>query len=263
MADVTDTFEEEPVRVMHDLVLDLEGFEGPIDLLLTLARKQKADLTKISILKLAEQYLEFITAAKRLRLEIAADYLVMAAWLAYLKSRLLLPEPEEDEDATGPELAEALTFQLRRLDSMRDAGEKLLIMPRLGRDIFARGAPEGMEVIRTPVYEVSLYELLKAYGDNRRRATASTLTVEASQIYSMADAIDRLKGIVGSFRDWTTLSSFLPEDLMDGIVLRSAVASTFAASLQLVKEGEVELRQSGRFGPIFLKSRGGGAATNG
>ncbi len=255
MSETTDTFEEGPVREMYDLVLDLDGFEGPIDLLLTLARQQKVDLTKISILTLAEQYLSFITAAKQLRLEIAADYLVMAAWLAYLKSRLLLPETEEDEEASGPELAEALTFQLRRLDSMRDAGEKLLVMPRLGRDVFARGAPEGMEVIRTPVYEVSLYDMLKAYGDNRRRATASQLTIEASQLFSLGEAIERLRGIIGHVGDWTSLSAFLPDGLSDGIVRRSAVASTFAASLELVKEGRADIRQSSAFGPIFVKGK--------
>ena len=261
MADQTDTFEEEPVREMYDLVLDLDGFEGPIDLLLTLARHQKVDLSKMSILTLAEQYLSFITAAKQLRLEIAADYLVMAAWLAYLKSRLLLPATEDDEEATGPELAEALTFQLRRLDSMRDAGEKLLVMPRLGRDVFRRGTPEGMEIVRTPVYEVSLYDLLKAYGDNRRRATASHLTIEATQLFSLSDAIGRLHGVIGGVKDWTSISAFLPEELMEGVLMRSAVASTFAASLELVKEGRADLRQSSAFGPIFIKGKE--AAANG
>jgi segregation and condensation protein A len=261
MTDQVDTFEEEPVREMYDLVLDLDGFEGPIDLLLTLARKQKVDLTRISILTLAEQYLSFITAAKQLRLEVAADYLVMAAWLAYLKSRLLLPESEDEEEGTGPELAEALTFQLRRLDSMRDAGEKLLVMPRLGRDVFGRGAPEGMEVIRTPVYEVSLYDLLKSYGDNRRRASTSHLTIEASQLFSLGDAVERMRGVIGNFGDWTSLSAFLPDELADGIVRRSAVASTFAASLELVKEGRAQIRQSNAFGPIFVKGKE--AAANG
>lgn len=261
MADETDSFEEEPVKEMYDLVLDLDGFEGPIDLLLTLARQQKLDLTKISILKLAEQYLAFITAAKKLRLEVAADYLVMAAWLAYLKSRLLLPPPEEDEEDSGPVLAEALTFQLRRLDSMRDAGEKLLVMPRLGRDVFPRGAPEGMEVVKTPVYEITLYELLKAYGDNRRRATSSNLVIEASQLFSLSDAIERLRSIVGHVEEWTTLGAFLPEELVDGLVLRSAVASTFAASLELVKEGKANIRQANAFGPIYIKGRE--AAANG
>lgn len=261
MADQVDTFAEEPVREMYDLVLDLDGFEGPIDLLLTLARQQKVDLAKMSILKLAEQYLAFITAAKQLRLEVAADYLVMAAWLAYLKSRLLLPATEEDEEASGPELAEALTFQLRRLDSMREAGEKLLVLPRLGRDVFRRGAPEGMEVVRTAVYELSLYDLLKAYGDNRRRATGSHLTIEASQLYSLSVAIERLRGVMGEVGDWTSLSSFLPEDLRDGLFMRSAVASTFAASLEMVKEGRANIRQSSAFGPIFIKGKE--AAANG
>ena len=194
---------------MFDLVLDLDGFEGPIDLLLTLARQQKVDLTRLSILKLAEQYLAFIAAAKQLQLEIAADYLVMAAWLAYLKSRILLPETKEDEEATGPALTEALTFQLRRLDAMRDAGEKLIVMPRLGRDVFARGAPEGMEIIRRPVYEASLYDMLKAYGDNKRRTTFPQLTIEASQLFSLSEAIERLS-VIGNVGDWTSLTAFCP-----------------------------------------------------
>ena len=255
MSEATDTFEEEPVRKMYDLVLDLDGFEGPIDLLLTLGRQQKVDLTRISILTLAEQYLSFITAAKEIRIEIAADYLVMAAWLAYLKSRLLLPETEDDGQDSAPELAEALKFQLRRLDSMREAGGKLLIMPRLGRDVFARGAPEGMEIIRTPVYELSLYEVLKAYGDNRRRTTAAQLTIEASQLFSLSDAIERLRGVMGHVGDWTSISAFLPEGLSDGIVRRSALASTFAASLELVKEGKVSIRQSSAFGPLYVKGK--------
>lgn len=255
MTTEVDSFETEPVREMFDLVLDLDGFEGPIDLLLTLARQQKVDLARMSILELSEQYLAFIAAAKQLRLEIAADYLVMAAWLAYLKSKLLLPAPEEDDEASGPEMAEALTFQLRRLDAMRSAGEKLLVLPRLGRDVFPRGKPEGMEVIRTPVFEVSLYDLLKAYGDNRRRASSTSLTIEASALHSLADAIERLSSIVGSISDWTTLGQFLPDELMDGIVLRSAVASTFAASLELVKEGKAQVRQPTAFGPILIRGK--------
>ena len=253
MSDTTDKFEEAPLREINDLVLDLDGFEGPIDLLLTLSRQQKVDLTQISILTLAEQYLSFITAARQLRLEIAADYLVMAAWLAYLKSRLLLPEIEKDEESSGPVLAEALKFQLRRLDAMRDAGETLLVMPRLGRDVFARGAPEGLEVIKTPIYEVSLYEVLKAYGDNRRRMTASQLTIEASQLFSISEAIERLRGIIGHVSEWTNLTAFLPDDLADGIVRRSGIASTFAASLELVKEGRAKIRQSGAFDRLYVK----------
>ena len=177
----------------------------------------------------------------------------MAAWLAYLKSRILLPETKEDEEATGPALTEALTFQLRRLDAMRDAGEKLIVMPRLGRDVFARGAPEGMEIIRRPVYEASLYDMLKAYGDNRRRTTFPQLTIEASQLFSLSEAIERLRSMIGNVGDWTSLTAFLPDDIADGILRRSAVASTFAAGLELVKEGKAKIRQSSSNGPIYLK----------
>lgn len=237
-----------------DLVLDLDGFEGPIDILLTLARQQKVDLTRISILTLAEQYLAFIAAARQLRLEIAADYLVMAAWLAYLKSRLLLPEPEGDEDApSAPEMAEALTFQLRRLQAMRDAGESLMARPRLGRDVFRRGSPEGVQVVRTPVYHLSLFELLKAYGEQRRRKEGSVLTVEASELISIDEALRRLRGLFGQMMEWRTLMSFVPGRPGDGLVGRSAVAATFAASLELTRSGDIQLRQGTPFGPIYVR----------
>ena len=248
-----DSFEEDLPR--QDLVLDLDGFEGPIDLLLNLARQQKVDLTRISILRLAEQYLEFIAAARRLRLEIAADYLVMAAWLAYLKSRLLLPEPETGEETPAPELADALALRLRRLDAMRNAGEDLLQRPRLGRDVFARGAPEGIEVVRTHVYEVSLFELLKAYGDNRRRIDSSKLTIETSKLYSLSDALDRLSRQIGHTVEWTALAEYFPEGLADALVFRSAVASTLAASLELVRDGKAAIRQSNAFGPIQIRGK--------
>lgn len=248
-----DSFEEDLPR--QDLVLDLDGFEGPIDLLLNLARQQKVDLTRISILRLAEQYLEFIAAARRLRLEIAADYLVMAAWLAYLKSRLLLPEPETGEETPAPELADALALRLRRLDAMRNAGEDLLQRPRLGRDVFARGAPEGIEVVRTHVYEVSLFELLKAYGDNRRRIDSSKLTIETSKLYSLSDALDRLSRQIGHTVEWTALAAYFPEGLADALVFRSAVASTLAASLELVRDGKAAIRQSNAFGPIQIRGK--------
>ena len=244
-----------PQGELDDLVVDIDGFEGPIDLLLTLARKQKVDLTRISISTLAEQYLSFISAAKKIRLEIAADYLVMAAWLAYLKSRLLLPTTDDEDNSSVPEMAEALTFQLRRLDVMRDAGEVLMSRPRLGRDVFPRGAPEGMDVVNTPVYELSLYDVLKSYADNRRRAKASQLTIEASSLHSLSDAIERMRGLIGNLTNWTALSAFLPNGFMDGVVLRSGIASTFSASLEMVKEGRVEIRQSGSFGPIFVKKK--------
>ena len=257
MSAVSEGFEEPSEFQSAELVLDIEGFEGPIDLLLTLARQQKVDLTRISILTLAEQYLSFVAAAKSIRIELAADFLVMAAWLAYLKSRLLLPDTKGDDEVNGPELAEGLTFQLRRLASMRDAGNKLLVRPRLGRDVYVRGAPEGMEVIRTTVYEVTLYELLKSYADNRRRVTASQLTIEPSQLFSLNDALERIQNMIGKFGDWVSLLSFLPDELVDGVVRRSAVASTFAASLEMVKEGRAEIRQSAAFGPIYVKEREG------
>ena len=257
--DEIDKFEEditdENAAAGDEFVVDLDGYEGPIDVLLTLARHQKVDLTRISILQLAEQYLSFITRARNLRIEIAAEYLVMAAWLAYLKSRLLLPDAEpDDEGPTGSELAEALTFQLRRLESMQQAGTRLMARPRLGREVFPRGAPEGVEVIKTSVFEVSLFELLKAYGDNRRRADASQLRIEPSSLFNIADAIERLRGLLGEMTDWRALMSYLPQELAkDGLIQRSAVAATFAASLELVRTGAIELRQSSSFGPIHVR----------
>jgi segregation and condensation protein A len=237
------------------LVVDLEGYEGPIDVLLTLAREQKVDLTKISILKLAEQYLAFISEARRLRLEIAADYLVMAAWLAYLKSRLLLPEPEEPEDEpTGEELAAALAFQLQRLQAMQEAGARLMALPQFGRDVFGRGAPEGVHLVLRPVYELTLYELLKAYGEGRRRAQPGALEIRATELFSMDDILARFERMLGRIPEWRDLASFLPPDLQGGLIGRSALAATFAASLELARSGRVQLRQDFTFGPIYLRS---------
>ncbi len=236
--------------------VDLDGYEGPLDMLLALAREQKVDLARISILQLAEQYLAFIERAHELNLEIAADYLVMAAWLAYLKSRLLLPEPLGHEEPTGEALAAALTFQLRRLEAMREAGERLMMRPRLGCDIFARGAPEGVRVTKHPVYELSLYELLKAYADHKIRTTAGRLTVEPSRIHTLDQALRRLTGLIRGARGWRKLASFLPRGLEGGIIGRSAVAATFAASLELARQGDVLLRQSRAFAPIYLRARG-------
>lgn len=237
-----------------DLFLDLGAYEGPIDVLLNLAREQKVDLTKISILKLADQYLAFIAEARRLRLEIAADYLVMAAWLAYLKSRLLLPEPPADDEPTGEEMAAALTFQLQRLEAMQQAGVRLMARPQLGRDVFRRGAPEGLPVVSRIVWEVTLYDLLKAYGEQRSRAGAQVLEIRAAELYSMDDALERLAKLVGRLPDWQTLSAFLPENLRSGLHHRSALASTFAASLELARAGRLQLRQDVAFGPIWVRS---------
>ncbi|HYM01929.1 MAG TPA: ScpA family protein [Stellaceae bacterium] len=237
-----------------ELVVDLEGYEGPIDMLLTLAREQKVDLTKISILQLADQYLDYIAAARQLRLEIAADYLVMAAWLAYLKSRLLLPEPPPSDEPSGAELAAALTHQLQRLEAMQQAGARLMARPLLGRDVFPRGAPEGLPRVLRPIYEVTLYDLLRAYGDQRQRKESSVLHIEAPELFSMDDALQRLSRLLGRVPEWRTLMSFLPTGLRGGLIERSAVAATFAASLELVRSGKLQLRQDTTFGPIYMRS---------
>ena len=239
-----------------ELVVNLDGFEGPIDLLLLLARDQKVDLTKISVLALAEQYLEFIHRAKKLRLEIAADYLVMAAWLAYLKSRLLLPVEETDGvEPTAAEMANALHFQLQRLESMRKSAENLFARPLLGREVFRRGAPEGIRVITNSVYEASLFELLDAYGSIQRRGKVETLTIEQFELFSVDDALDRLRSVLGGSPAWATLASFLPKDLLEGLPRRAAIASTFVASLELVRDGKAEIRQDQEFGPIYFRGR--------
>lgn len=237
------------------MVLDLEGFEGPIDVLLTLAREQKVDITRISILQLADQYLTFITAARRVRLELAADYLVMAAWLAYLKSRLLLPAANDGEGPTGEQMAEALAFQLRRLEAMQDVGARLMARPLVGREVFYRGAPEGIEIVTSNEFTAELYDLLQAYGALRARGEGGTLHISPSELYSIEDAFERLGRLLGRVADWQTLSTFLPQGIEGGLVGRSALASTFAASLELVRQGKAQMQQAGTFAPIFLRSR--------
>ena len=257
----TTEFQEDPAIRSEDgptdeerLVVDLEGYEGPIDVLLTLAREQKVDITRISILALAEQYIAFIAQARRVRLEIAADYLVMAAWLAYLKSRLLLPTPSEDKaEPTAADMAAALAFQLQRLQAMQDAGARLMARPQLGRDVFLRGEPEGLKVVTSTVYTATLYELLKAYGDQRGRKQNSTLRILPTELYSMEAALERLSTILGRMPDWTTLQSFIPAELRGGIVARSALAAMFSASLELVRSGRLQLRQDSSFGQIYIR----------
>ncbi len=238
--------------------LALEGYEGPIDVLLDLARDQKVDLARLSILALAEQYLVFVQEARSLRLELAADYLVMAAWLAYLKSRLLLPEPEtEGDEPTGAEMAAALAFQLQRLEAMRKAGQRLLDRPLLGQGRLMRGAPESVMVHKNTVYELSLYDLLKAYGGCRQRVGGGRLDIPAVQLHTVEEAIERLQRMIGSLPGWQPLMSFLPHELASGIKYRSAVASTFAASLELVRQGKAQIRQDGSFAPLYLQREGG------
>lgn len=236
-------------------VVDLEGFEGPLDLLLTLARDQKLDIRQISILALAEQYLAFIAQARQIRLELAADYLVMAAWLAYLKSRLLLPETGGDDEPTGAELAARLQHQLRRLEAMREAAEELMRRDRLGQEIFPRGAPEGVRIIRDSVYECSLYELLSAYGARIGSANVTTFTLRPADVMSIEQAFGWLTRVLGDLPDWASLETFLPDNLVNAFQRRSATASTFAACLEMAKQGKLSLRQGQNFGPIYIKGR--------
>jgi segregation and condensation protein A len=244
------------------LVLDLDGFEGPIDLLLALAREQKVDLTKISILALADQYLAFIAAQRRMRLEIAADYLVMAAWLAYLKSRLLLPDPPAVEDEpSAAELAAALSHRLQLLAAMQRAGAALMGRPLLGRDVFGRGMPEAVTAFDRPVYELTLYDLLAAYGAEHRRRHAQVLTILPAEFHSPDDALRHLAQYLGHVPEWRDLMRFLPEELRGGVFRRSALAATFAASLELARAGQVELRQDRAFGPLYLRSTGEAGGT--
>ncbi|WP_262691369.1 segregation and condensation protein A [Kordiimonas aestuarii] len=242
----------------HDpdqLVLHMDGFEGPLDVLLMLARAQKVDLTQISILELVEQFLGFVAEARKLKLELAADYLVMAAWLAYLKSRLLLPKEDDDEEPSAEELAFRLQLRLQRLEAMREAGARLMARDRMGRDVFRRGKPEGLRLLKKGSYDVTLYELLRAYADNRQRNSITEIRIERRPVYSLEDAIERLSGLIGDTFTWATLSTFLPSSLKDDRLRRSALASMFAASLELAKAGQADLRQMETFGPIYLRQR--------
>lgn len=249
--------EDDDVRGTGDpsLVVDVEGFEGPLDLLLSLARNQKVDLAKISVLALAEQYLAFIDGARKLRLELAADYLVMAAWLAFLKSRLLLPQAPGEEGETGEELAAVLQFRLQRLEAMRDSAARLVNRNRLGRDVFARGMPELVVVEKRNRYTASLYDLLTAYAVQRQRRAIGSVRVAKRGVWSLKEARDVLTRLIGKCRDWTALDRFLVEYLARPEVRASALASSFAATLELVREGLVEMRQHEPFAPLYLRDR--------
>ena len=261
-------FEEDPPRMTageatHEvdaLLLDIDGYEGPIDVLLELARNQKVDLTKISILQLVRQYLGFIERAKQLNLELAAEYLVMAAWLAYLKSRLLLPKDNDTEEVSAEDMAEALQFQLRRLESMRGAAEKLMTQPQLGLQIFARGMPEGLSVKTQVHWDVKLYDILKAYGDIQERQESSSYDLPVFSLMSMENAMLRVTKMLGELPRkgmrsvWTTLESFIPDGIKDKLYGRSALASTLTAGLELAKQGKLEIRQDGLFRPIYMRT---------
>lgn len=239
------------------LVVELGGFEGPLDLLLTLGRAQKVDLRRISILRLAEQYLAFVEAAKRLRIELAADYLVMAAWLAYLKSRLLLPPDPTEEGPSGEELAAHLAFQLERLEAMRAAAARLMGRDRLGRDVFARGAPEAVTRDARVEHQAGLVDLLRAYARIKTRDDFRPLHLEREPVFTMEQALERLRGLISAAVDWTELVAFLPGDwAADPVRRRSATAASFAAALELVKAGRLDLRQEAPFRPIYLRAKG-------
>lgn len=237
------------------LFVNLDGFEGPIDLLLSLARDQKVDLSRIAILPLAEQYLTYIEGARRLDLEIAADYLVIAAWLAYLKSRLLLPDPEPEQAEEVIDMTDALRYQLIRLESMQQASKRLMSLPRLGHQRFARGETEEFEAVSEPVWTATLYDLLAAYGNIQSGVENRTLTIAATRLFSVEEAVRRLRDLVGEMPEWTVLESFLPPNLKTPLDRRSATASHFVASLELAREGMVRLRQESQFAPLFLRTK--------
>jgi len=236
-------------------VVDVDGFEGPLDLLLHLARGQKVDLSRISVLALVEQYLEFVERVRVLRLELAADYLVMAAWLAYLKSRLLIPKQAHDEEASGEEMAAILQFRLKRLEAMRDAASRLVNRNRLGRDVFARGMPEAVIDERRSTYTASLYDLLTAYAGQRQRRAITNVRIAKRGVWSLKEARDILTRLVGSFSDWTALDQFLLRYIPRPEERVTAIASSFAASLELVREGKLEMRQDKAFATLYMRQR--------
>ncbi len=239
------------------LIVDVQGYEGPLDLLLNLSRTQKVDLRQISITELAEQYLGFIKQAADLRIELAADYLVMAAWLAFLKSRLLLPADPTEEGPSGEELAAHLAFQLERLQGMRDAAARLMARDQLGRDFFARGMPENMERVRKVTYSATLMDLMQGYARIRTRDEFRPFVMDRDQILTMEQALERLRGLIGFSGDWTDLTSFLPDEWVDDPKRRrTATAATFAASLELAKAGKIEIKQEDTFAPISIRTTG-------
>jgi segregation and condensation protein A len=239
------------------LVVDVEGFEGPLDLLLTLARQQKVDLAKISILALADQYLAYIETARTLRLELAADYLVMAAWLAYLKSRLLLPDLTPVEGQSAEDLASALAFRLKRLEAFRVVAQKLMDMPQLHREVFNRGNPEPIRDIKHPQWTASLYDLLSAYAVQRQKTALSQVRFKQRTVWSLAEARAQIERLIGATDDWSRLDQFLIGYMVEPAMTATVTASSFASALELVREGVIELQQHAAFAPLYLRKRGG------
>jgi segregation and condensation protein A len=247
-----DLFPSRPANDAETLTLSFDAWEGPLDLLLALARTQKVDLREISILELVEQYLAFIDDARQLRLELAADYLVMAAWLAYLKSSLLLPR-DEQADPSPEELAFRLQLRLQRLHAMREAGARLLARDRIGRDVFLRPAPEGLRTVRTTLWEARLFDLIQAYGQVKARTQPAVHVIARRPVMTLDAAIERVSRLVGARLDWTSLEAFLPEGATPAL-RRSALASSFVAALELARQGRVDIRQEGIFEPLYLRA---------
>lgn len=247
-AETTDRGLSEPA-----LVVDIDGFEGPLDLLLHLARIQKVDLARISVLALAEQYLAFVDSARRLRLELAADYLVMAAWLAFLKSKLLIPQKDDEDEPTGEELAAQLAFRLKRLEAMRDAATQLVNRNRIGREVFVRGDPEPVIIERKSEFEATLYDLLSSYAGLRQRQSITQVTIARRRVWSLGEARVILQRMIGEMQEWTALDHFLVRYLSDPEERATAIASAFAASLEMVREGRLEMRQEVPFAPLYMR----------
>jgi segregation and condensation protein A len=237
------------------LIVDVEGFEGPLDLLLTLARQQKVDLARISILALADQYLSFVEHARKMRLELAADYLVMAAWLAYLKSRMLLPEPVAPEGLSAADMAKALALRLKRLDAIREAGARLFERPLLGRDVFERGDPEPIAEIKRPEWSATLYDLISAYATERQRHALRRVRFAKRSVWSLSEARSILERMVGTTGDWSRLDDYLISFVVEPSMRATVFASSLAATLELVREGAVEMHQTAAFAPIYLRKR--------
>ncbi len=240
------------------MIVDVEGFEGPLDLLLTLARQQKVDLSKISILALANQYLAFIEAARQLRMELAADYLVMAAWLAYLKSRLLLPGAAPPGALSAEDMATALAYRLRRLEAFREVAVRLMGRPQLDRDVFARGAPEPIAEIKQSEWTATLYDLLTAYAVQRQQRALGHVRFVKRTVWSLAEARAALDRLIGKASDWTRLDEYLIAYVVEPSLASTVFASSFASALELVREGVAELHQNQAFAPIYLRRREGG-----
>jgi segregation and condensation protein A len=256
LSDWDATEERQDVAPDETLVVDVEGFEGPLDLLLALARTQKVDLARISVLALAQQYLDFISEARRLRLEIAADYLVMAAWLAFLKSKLLLPsEPSEEGEPTGAELAALLAFRLKRLHAMREVSAQLMTRKRLGRDVFGRGLPEPTRITKKSVYGANVYDLLKAYSQQRQRTATRTWHIRQRTVWSLKEAREELERLLGITCDWAPLDQLLAEFLVEPELRKTALASSFTATLEMTREGALEISQSKLFAPLMIRRR--------